>query len=120
MAQGLTGLNDIITERVVALTDAASISVDASLGSIFKVTLGGNRTLSNPTNPTSGQKMVFRFKQDGTGSRTITLDSKFRVPSDLGTITLSTTADMVDYLGVIYDLTDDKFDVVSFIKGFAA
>jgi hypothetical protein len=117
MSQGLTGLSDINVERVVALTDAATIDTDASLGSVFKVTLGGNRTLGAPTNPTSGQKGVWRFKQDGTGSRTITLNAIFRVASDIGTITLSTVAATADYLAAVYDLTDNKWDVIAFTKG---
>ncbi len=101
-----------------ALTDAATIATDASLSSIFKVTLGGNRTLGNPTNPTAGQKVVWRFKQDGTGSRTITLDTKFRLGTDLTAITLTTTASKTDYMGAIYNSDDDKWDVVALVKGF--
>jgi hypothetical protein len=55
----------------VALTDAASIVVDASQGSYFTVTLGGNRTVAAPSNPTDCQHITFEVKQDGTGSRTL-------------------------------------------------
>ncbi|MFX8844617.1 hypothetical protein ABTM93_19255, partial [Acinetobacter baumannii] len=58
------------TAKVVALTDAASIAVDCTLGNHFRVTLGGNRTLANPTGATDGQRLVFEVIQDGTGSRT--------------------------------------------------
>ena len=34
---------------IIGLTDAATIAVDMSLGNNFSVTLGGNRTLGNPT-----------------------------------------------------------------------
>lgn len=103
---------------VVTLTDGATISVNATLGDVFKVTLGGNRTLSNPTGAVDGQRMTFRIRQDGTGSRTLTLDTKFRLGTDLTSTTLTTTVDKTDYLGVIYHATDDKFDVVAFVKGF--
>jgi hypothetical protein len=100
----------------VALTDGATISTDASLGfvfgSTFTVTLGGSRTLANPTNLTDGQRMVFRLKQDGTGSRTITWGSKYRFSTDIPSPTLSTIANYVDYVAFIYNLTDDKLDVV--------
>jgi hypothetical protein len=102
----------------VTLTDAATIAVDASLGSQFKVTLGGNRTLANPTGAYAGQMLLFVLKQDGTGSRTLALDTKFRFGTDITSITLTTTAAKTDYLGARYNLTDDKFDVISFIKGF--
>ena len=46
------------TSAAVTLTDAATIATDASLGNLFRVTLGGNRTLGNPTNPVDGQKVT--------------------------------------------------------------
>ncbi len=55
-----------------ALTDASTIAVDMSVGNNFSVTLGGNRTLGNPTNLTAGQSGVIFITQDGTGSRTLT------------------------------------------------
>ena len=55
----------------VALTDAATIAVDLSLGNNFSVTLGGNRTLGDPSNVTAGQSGVIVVTQDGTGSRTL-------------------------------------------------
>jgi hypothetical protein len=100
------------------LTDGANIATDASLGSEFRVTLAGNRTLDNPTNPTDAQRAVWRFKQDATGSRTITLGSKFRLGADISAVTLSTTANKIDYMGAIYNLTDDKWDVVAFVTGY--
>lgn len=54
-----------------ALTDAATITVDASQSNEFTVTLGGNRTLANPTNLKAGQVLTFTVTQDGTGGRTL-------------------------------------------------
>lgn len=77
-------------DTVATLTDQATITTDASLGTIFTVTLGDNRTLGAPTNAVAGMKRIWRFKQDGTGSRTISLNAIFRVPTDIGSVTLST------------------------------
>lgn len=52
------------------LTDGASIDWDLADGS-GKVTLGGNRTLNNPTNQIAGRTYGLRITQDGTGSRLI-------------------------------------------------
>lgn len=106
------------TESVVALTDGATIAVNALLGNIFTVTLGGNRTLANPSGAVDGQRLTFRIRQDATGSRTLAFDTKFRFGPDLLTITLSTTAAKTDYIGVIYHAADDKFDVLAFRTGF--
>lgn len=103
------------------LTDAATIAVDASLGNHFTVTLGGNRTLGNPTNPPGAgqdQMILFAIRQDGTGSRTLTLDTNYRFGTDITSITLSTGINKTDYLGVRYNVTDSKWDVIAFVKGY--
>jgi hypothetical protein len=82
---------------VVALTDAATIAVDASLGNNFSVTLGGNRTLGNPTNLTAGQHGAIVITQDGTGSRTLAYSSNWKFPAGTAP-TLTTTASAVDVL----------------------
>jgi hypothetical protein len=56
--------------------------------------------------------------QDGGGSKTITLDSKFRLGTTVDAVVLTTTASKTDYLGVIYNAAADKFDVVAFVKGY--
>lgn len=103
------------------LTDAATILVDASLGNHFTVTLGGNRTLGNPSNPPGAgqdQMILFAIRQDGTGSRTLTLDTNYRFGTDITSITLTTGANKTDYLGVRYNVTDSKWDVIAFVKGY--
>jgi hypothetical protein len=92
----------------VALTDGATIAVDASLSNNFRVTLAGNRTLANPTNLTDGMVLNFRIKQDGTGSRTLAYGSKYKFPS--GAPTLSTSASAVDLISGIYNSNDDTVD----------
>lgn len=102
---------------VVAVADGATITIDASLGSEFTVTLGGNRTLTI-TNPTSGQRIIFRPTQDATGSRTITLDANFRYGTDIPLVVLSTGASLTDYVGFVYNAAAAKWDVTSLIRGF--
>lgn len=110
----LTKTADVVT----ALSDGATINTDASAGTIFTVTLGGNRTLAAPTNPVNGMKRIWRFTQDGAGSRTITLNAVFRLGTDITAITLSTAAGTTDYFGAIYNGTDSKWDIVAFVRGF--
>ena len=103
---------------VTGLTDEATITTDASAGTIFTVTLEGNRTLANPTNSVDGMKRIWRFTQDATGSRTISLGTDFRLGTDITVITLTTTVNLTDYMGAIYNGDDAKWDVVAFVKGF--
>lgn len=102
----------------VALTDGANIATDASLAEIFKVTIAGNRTMDNPTNPTAGQTLIYRIKQDGTGSRTITWGSNFRFGTDVTSPTLSTTAAKTDYIGFKYNADDTKWDCLAVSRGY--
>src|SRR5262249_12266085 len=102
----------------VTLTDAATIAVDASLGNRFRGTLGGNRTLGNPSNPSDGQQITFEIIQDGTGNRTITLDTKYAFGTDITSVLLSTTANKRDFLTAVYNLSADKWFVIGFVKGY--
>lgn len=82
---------------IVALTDGTNIATDLALGNNFSVTLGGNRTLDNPTNITAGQSGVIVVTQDGTGSRTLAYGSYWKFAGGTAP-TLTTTAAAVDVL----------------------
>lgn len=103
---------------VVALSYAATLATDASAGSIFDVTLTGNVTLSNPTNPTNGQTLRWRITQDGTGSRTVTLGNKFALPASVPSLEFSTAANGVDILAATYHQASDKWHVVALVTGY--
>jgi len=102
----------------VALSDAATIATDASLGSNFRVTLGGNRTLGNPTNPSNGQVVIWEVIQDATGIRTLAFDTKFAFGTDIPSITLTTNATKRDFIRAIYNSTSDKWYVIGAAKGY--
>jgi len=113
---GYTGPNN---RTVTALTDAATIAIDASTGNIFTVTLGGNRTLGNPTgSPVNGQLMEVRVRQDATGSRTLAYDTQYRFGTDVTSPTLTTTAAKTDYLLFQFHSGDTKWDCIAVSKGY--
>jgi hypothetical protein len=82
---------------VSALTDGATITPDFAAANNFSVTLGGNRTLANPTNLTAGQSGAITITQDGTGSRTLAYGSYFKFAAGTAP-SLTTTASAVDVL----------------------
>lgn len=82
---------------VSALTDGATITPDFAAANNFSVTLGGNRTLANPSNQTAGQSGVIVITQDGTGSRTLAFGSNWKFSTGTAP-TLTTTASAVDVL----------------------
>ncbi|HUB93254.1 MAG TPA: hypothetical protein VMB52_02015, partial [Verrucomicrobiae bacterium] len=118
LAGGAT-LPAYLAPQVVALTDAATIAVNAALGNDFRVTIAGNRTLGTPTNPVNGQKILFQVTQDSTGSRTLSYTSAYEFSTGLPQPTLSTTAGLTDILGFIYNATKSKWLLVAFVNGFA-
>jgi len=82
------------------LTDGATITPDFATANNFTVTLGGNRTIANPTNLTAGQSGSIFIVQDGTGSRTAAWGSYWDFAAGTAP-TLTTTAagvDRVDYI----------------------
>ena len=87
---------------VTALTDGATITPDFALANNFSVTLGGNRTLANPTNLTVGQSGVIKVTQDGTGSRTLAYGTNWDFAGGTAP-TLTTTASAVDILAYYVD-----------------
>ena len=82
---------------ISALTDGATITADFAVANNFSVTLGGNRTLANPSNQTAGQSGCIWITQDGTGSRTLAYGSQWDFTGGTAP-TLSTTAAAVDCL----------------------
>jgi hypothetical protein len=86
--------------EVTALTDATTIAVDFSDSNNFSVTLGGNRTLGNPTNQVAGQSGSIFVTQDGTGSRTLAYSSDWEFAGGTAP-TLSTAASSVDRIDYI-------------------
>jgi hypothetical protein len=86
--------------EVTTLTDAATVAVDFADSNNFVVTLGGNRTLGNPTNQVAGQSGSIFVAQDGTGSRTLAYSSDWEFTGGTAP-TLSTAASAVDRIDYI-------------------
>ena len=89
---------------ISVLTDGATITPDFSLGNNYSVTLGGNRTLANPTNLTAGATGSIFVSQDGTGSRTLSWGSYWDFASGTAP-TLTTTASAVDRVDYVVRTT---------------
>lgn len=101
--------------EVATLTDGATITPDFEANQNFTVTLGGNRTLANPSNVTSdkvGQVGSIFVVQDGTGSRTLSFGSNWDFIGGTAP-TLSTTASAVDRIDYIVRSTTSIQAVVT-------
>lgn len=87
----------------VTLTDGATITANLNLTNKFKVTLGGNRTIT-ATN-LQDATYTFRIYQDSTGSRTLTFDTMFKFAGGTAP-TLSTDPNSLDLLSCECDGTN--------------
>jgi hypothetical protein len=89
---------------ISTLTDGATITPDFSLANNYTVTLGGNRTLANPSNLTAGQSGSIFLVQDGTGGRTLAYGSQYDFIGGTAP-TLSTGANAVDRIDYVVRTT---------------
>lgn len=114
--------NTLLQRRIAGiqtLTDGATPALDASLGTIFKLTAAGNRTIAVPSNPVSTQFIVIQHLASG-GARTLALNTGaggFRFGEEITGLTV-TTSGKTDYIGCLYNLADNKWDVISYSKGY--
>jgi len=123
----VTGTGEVrpkrLTDTVVSLTDGPSVTIDASLGGTFKLAAFGNRTVLAPTNsPITGKSHRLVIAHEASGAnRTLALSTgaagSFRFGTDITglTVTLNGT---IDYIGCLWNQADDRWDVVSYVKGF--
>jgi len=111
-----------VAETLVALVDGATVPLDASLGRNFKLLAAGNRTILAPSNPPGSgftQKITIMHEASG-GARTLSLTGGaggFRFGTDLTALT-PTPSGLVDYIGAIWNQSDNVWDVVSYARGF--
>ena len=104
---------------ITTLNDGASIAIDMDDNNNFKVTLGGNRTLANPSGtPVEGQTGFIEVIQDGTGSRTLSFGSNYRFVGGTAP-TLTTTASAKDVLAYAV-LSDEKIMITAHLDVKAA
>ncbi len=98
--------------EITALTDGATITPDFADSNNFSVTLGGNRTLANPSNLTAGQSGSIFITQDGTGSRTLAYGSYWDFVGGTAP-TLTTTASKIDRIDYVVRTTGSIHAVAS-------
>lgn len=117
-AAQVTSLSSFV-EQPMTLPFSSTVNTDASSGNLFGFTATSNFTLSNPTNGTDGQKVVWRIKQGGGTSAAITFGTNFGFGVDIGSgVVLSNTSGSMDYLGAIYNSSASKWHVVSLVRGY--
>jgi len=97
---GVVTVKNGAVAEIGTLTDGATITPDFAANCNFTVTLGGNRTIANPSNLTAGQSGSIFLVQDGTGSRTASWGAYWDFAGGTAP-TLSTVASAVDRVDYI-------------------
>lgn len=90
---------------IKALTDGATITPDFATGNFFSVTLGGSRTMANPSNLQPGQSGGIWITQPGSGGPYTLAWGSYWDFSGGTAPTLSTDANAVDYLAYAVEST---------------
>jgi hypothetical protein len=90
----------------VTLADAATVTLDATKGNNFQVTISGNRTL-DITNPVDGQEVELWVIQDGAGSHTFTFPSNITFQG--GAPVLDQTAGHVNIFKIKYNASQSEW-----------
>jgi hypothetical protein len=93
-------IDGVLAPTITTLTDGTTITPAFSDSCNFTVTLGGNRTLANPTGLVAGQSGSIFIVQDATGSRTLAYGSYWDFAAGTAP-TLTTTANAVDRIDYI-------------------
>lgn len=119
IAGGGTGATTANNARValnkgdVALTDGATVAIDASLGNSFTLTLTATgHAMGAPSNLAAGATFIFKVKQAGAGGYTLTWNSAFKWPGGTAPV-MTATANAMD---VISGTTDGTSIYCSFIQ----
>ncbi|MBI5270709.1 MAG: hypothetical protein HY856_13640 [Burkholderiales bacterium] len=90
----------------VSVAFAAAMVVDAADSNVFVVgNLTGNVTSLTINNPTQGQFITLRFKQDATGGRTVALPAGAKVEGSI-----ASGASRTSYLNLTYNSTESRWE----------
>jgi hypothetical protein len=104
------GINSTYTPRVQTITSASTVTPTSANDEVTITAQAVVLTLANPSGtPSEGQAMTIRIKDNGT-SQTIAYGSQYRVMGV--SLPANTTVSKTLYLGLIYNATDTKWDVV--------
>jgi len=99
-----------LTPRLQSVTSSATVT-PTSTNDFVKITAQSvGLTLANPTGTfDEGKDLIIRIKDNGT-ARSIAYGTKYRA---IGvTLPTTTVLSKTTYLGIIYNSTDDTFDVI--------
>jgi hypothetical protein len=106
-------------KRTTITISGSTANTNARSGNRFFISATSNFTLANPTNPQEEQPIIWYIKQDASGGRVLSLGSDFILGSGIPSVTLSTTANVTDAIGAIYNAVAGKWVILAYQQGYA-
>jgi hypothetical protein len=112
--------NKRIQDRVVAIADATSITINSDttdMATQANTQATGTLTINAPTGtPTDGQKLMLRISS--TSVQTFAFNAAFDASTDLALPTVSSSGGKYDYIGFIWNSGMSKWNLVATNFGF--
>jgi hypothetical protein len=107
-----TGDQTFLNARVQTVTSSATVTPVSTNDLVIVTAQAVGLTLANPTGTfTEGQALMIRIKDNAT-ARTIAFDTNYRA---IGvTLPTTTVISKTLYLGIIYNSTDSKWDIIGY------
>jgi hypothetical protein len=107
-----TGDQTFLNARVQSVTSSATVTPTSTNDLVIITAQATGLTLANPTGTfTEGQALMIRIKDNAT-ARTIAFDTNYRA---IGvTLPTTTVISKTLYLGIIYNSTDSKWDIIGY------
>jgi hypothetical protein len=118
MASNTTITAGFVAPAVVGLGGTGTIAVNATQGNDFRVNLGGDVTIANPTGAVDGQRITFQITQSSGGSNTVSWGTAYSFGSAGGPPKLSTSGGATDVIGFIYNAAKGAWLCVGSATGF--
>lgn len=99
------------TPSIQTVTSSATVTPAQTDDQVVITAQAAGLTLANPAgSPVQGQKLIIRSKDNGT-ARAITFGSQYRAMGN--TLPTTTVVGKTTYLGLIFNSTDTKWDLVA-------
>lgn len=126
LLKGLTDTGGFVMPRavggMVVLATSTSPTIDASLGSRFRLSLSGSAAqFQPPSNPSTGQRLIIEVNASS-GALTVTLSTAangFNFGSDISAASLTAVSSgKTDYIGTVFNHATSYWDVVAYAKGY--
>ncbi len=106
--------------KTTTLVDGASVTLDVTTGTVFRLAAAGNRTILAPSGTIlNGQRILIQHFASG-GARTLALTTGaagFRFGTTFASLS-ATSSGLTDYIDAVYNNTDNRWDVINVTKGF--